>query len=37
MVEPDVNYRLGGKSSATQTINKYGNKWWQVLFWLNFH
>jgi hypothetical protein len=32
MVEPDLNYKLGGKPSASQTVNKYGNRWWQVPF-----
>ena len=32
MVEPDLNYKLGGKPSASRTVNKYGNRWWQVRF-----
>ena len=30
MVEPDLNYKSGGKQNASQTVNRYGNKWWQV-------
>ena len=37
MVEPDLNYKSGGKPSATQTVNKYGNRWWQVLFLFDFY
>lgn len=28
MVEPDLNYKSGGKLSAIRTVNKYGNRWW---------
>jgi hypothetical protein len=37
MVEPDPNYKSGGMPSATQTVNKYGNRWWQVLFLFDFY
>lgn len=36
MVEPDLNYKSGAKPGTTQTINKYGNRWWQVPFYFTF-
>lgn len=36
MVEPDLNYKSGGKPSASRTVNKYGNRWWQVPFFIDF-